>query len=74
MIRLADDRRHDVPAVLACPEFTPVQAREWIQRGQVPELAKSKDVSFADIDSGHWPMIGASAELARVLALAAEES
>jgi pimeloyl-ACP methyl ester carboxylesterase len=74
VIRLADDRRYDVPVVLVCPEFTPVQARDWIQRGQVPELAKSKDVSFADIDSGHWPMISAPAELARVLALAAEES
>jgi pimeloyl-ACP methyl ester carboxylesterase len=74
VIRLADDRRHDVPVVLACPEFTPVQAREWIGRGHIPELAKSKDVSFADIDSGHWPMISVPAEHARVLALAAEES
>jgi pimeloyl-ACP methyl ester carboxylesterase len=74
VIRLADDRRYDIPVVLVCPEFTPAQAREWIERGQVPELARSKDVSFADIDSGHWPMISAPAELARILALAAEES
>jgi len=60
--------------VLVCPEFTPAQAREWIESGEVPELAKCKDVSFADIDSGHWPIISAPAELARVLALAAQES
>jgi pimeloyl-ACP methyl ester carboxylesterase len=70
-VKLADERRYDVPVVLICPEFTPAQAREWIGRGQVPELARSKNVSFLDIDSGHWPMISAPAELARLLAQAA---
>jgi pimeloyl-ACP methyl ester carboxylesterase len=74
VIRLADERRYDVPVVLVCPEFTPAQAREWIEHGQVPELAKSKEVSFIDIDSGHWPMISAPAELAGLLAQAAETS
>jgi pimeloyl-ACP methyl ester carboxylesterase len=74
VIRLADERRYDVPVVLVCPEFTPAQAREWIDHGEVPELAKSKSVSFTDIDSGHWPMISAPGELARLLSQAAEES
>jgi pimeloyl-ACP methyl ester carboxylesterase len=74
VIRLADERRYDVPVVLVCPEFTPGQAREWIDQGGVPELAKSKNVSFVNIDSGHWPMISAPADLARLLARAAEES
>jgi pimeloyl-ACP methyl ester carboxylesterase len=74
VIRLADERRYDVPVVLVCPEFTPAQAREWIEHGEVPELAKSKNVSFADLDSGHWPMISAPARLARLLSQAAEES
>lgn len=74
VIRLADERRYDVPVVLICPEFTPAQAREWIGQGEVPELAKSKNVSFLDIDSGHWPMVSAPAELARLLSQAAEES
>jgi pimeloyl-ACP methyl ester carboxylesterase len=74
VIRLADERRYDVPVVLVCPEFTPAQAKEWIGQGGVPELAKSKTVSFADIDSGHWPMISAPADLARLLSQAAEES
>jgi pimeloyl-ACP methyl ester carboxylesterase len=74
VIRLADERRYDVPVALVCPEFTPAQAREWIDQGQVPELARSKEVSFIDIDSGHWPMISAPTELARLLAQAAEES
>lgn len=74
MIRLADERRYDIPVVLICPEFTPAQAREWIEHGEVPELAKTKKVTFADIDSGHWPMISAPADLARLLAQTAGES
>jgi pimeloyl-ACP methyl ester carboxylesterase len=74
VVRLADQRRFDVPVVLVCPEFTPAQAREWIEHGEVPELAKSKKISFVDIDSGHWPMISAPAELARLLSQAAEET
>jgi pimeloyl-ACP methyl ester carboxylesterase len=74
VVRLADERRYDVPVVVVCPEFSPAQAREWIEQGEVPELARGKDVSFVDVDSGHWPMISAPAELARLLAQAAEDS
>jgi pimeloyl-ACP methyl ester carboxylesterase len=73
VIKLADERRYAVPVVLVCPEFTPAQAKEWIDHGEVPELAKSKNISFLDIDSGHWPMISAPAELASMLSRAAEE-
>jgi pimeloyl-ACP methyl ester carboxylesterase len=74
VVKLADERRYDVPVVLVCPEFTPSQAKEWIDHGEGPELAKSSNVSFVDIDSGHWPMISAPAELARILSQSAEES
>ena len=73
VVRLADERRLDVPVVLVCPEFTPAQAREWIGAGDVPELAKARHVEFVDIDSGHWPMITQPAGLARLLAAAAGE-
>ena len=73
MVRLADERRFDVPVVLVCPEFTPAQAQEWIGAGHVPELAKAKHLAFVDIDSGHWPMISKPIELARLLAAAAAE-
>ncbi|MDH6455378.1 MULTISPECIES: alpha/beta hydrolase [unclassified Streptomyces] len=71
VVRLADDRRFDVPVVLVCPEFTPAQAQEWIDAGDVPELARAKHVDFADIDSGHWPMVSKPDELGRILAEAA---
>lgn len=72
VVRLTDERRFDVPVLLVCPEFTPAQARKWIDAGEVPELARAGHVDFADIDSGHWPMITRPAELAGILAAAAE--
>jgi pimeloyl-ACP methyl ester carboxylesterase len=74
VVRLSDEGRYEGPVALVCPEFTAAQAREWIDHGEAPELAKCKEVSFIDIDSGHWPMISAPAELAGLLAQAAEES
>ena len=68
VVRLADERRFDVPVVLVCPEFTPAQAQAWIAAGDVPELAKAKHLDFVDIDSGHWPMVSKPSELARILA------
>jgi pimeloyl-ACP methyl ester carboxylesterase len=71
VVRLTDERRFEVPVVLICPEFSPEQAREWIDGGDVPELAEAKDVEMVDIDSGHWPMFTKPRKLARLLASAA---
>lgn len=68
VVRLTDERRFDVPVVVVCPEFTPAQAQEWINAGDVPELAKVKHLDFVDLDSGHWPMLTKPAELAGLLA------
>lgn len=72
VVRLTDERRFDIPVLLVCPEFTPAQARAWIDAGDVPELARAKHIDFADIDSGHWPMVTRPAEPARILATAAD--
>ncbi|MFD8198451.1 alpha/beta hydrolase [Streptomyces sp. NPDC003470] len=72
VVRLVDERRFEVPVVVVCPEFTAAQARKWIDAGDAPELARAGHVDFADIDSGHWPMITRPAELARILAAAAD--
>ncbi len=68
--RLHDERRFGVPVVLVCPEFSPDEAREWVAGGDLPELARAERLSYADVDSGHWPMVTRPAELARVLAAA----
>lgn len=74
VVTLVDQRRYDAPVVLVCPEFSPAQAQEWISEGEAPELASVKHLSFLDIDTGHWPMISAPAELARLLADAADQA
>lgn len=74
VVRLADERRYDVPVVMVCPEFTPAQAKAWVAGGRLPELAKVKRLSYLDIDSGHWPMVSAPTELARLLATATEQT
>lgn len=68
VVRLTDDRRYDIPVVLVCPEFSPDDARGWIDAGEVPELARATSVDLVDIDSGHWPMFTRPTELARILA------
>ncbi|MFC0436216.1 alpha/beta fold hydrolase [Kutzneria buriramensis] len=67
VVRYRDDRRFDVPVTVVCPEFSVAQAREWIDGGQVPELARAKHLELVDIDSGHWPMVTRPKELARLL-------
>ncbi|MBE1493422.1 pimeloyl-ACP methyl ester carboxylesterase [Amycolatopsis lexingtonensis] len=71
VVRLTDERRFEVPAVVVCPEFSVAEAKEWIAAGDVPELARVKHLGFVDIDSGHWPMHTRPAELARILAATA---
>jgi pimeloyl-ACP methyl ester carboxylesterase len=73
VVHLSDARRYDIPVVLVCPEFTPAQAQEWIDAGDLPEVAKAKHLELVDIDSGHWPMFSRPAELARLLAAAAAD-
>jgi pimeloyl-ACP methyl ester carboxylesterase len=72
VVHLTDVRRYDVPVVVVCPEFGPAQAKEWIDAGDVPELAKVSHLEFVDIDSGHWPMFTKPVELAQLLAAAAD--
>ena len=66
-VAYADERRFLVPVVLVCPEYTPEQAASWIEGGDLPELARVERLSYADIDSGHWPMVSRPVELARLL-------
>src|SRR5262245_31666484 len=68
IVQLSAERRFDVPVALICPEFSPAEAREWIDKGEVPELARARHIEYIDIDSGHWPMFTRPAELAGLLA------
>ncbi len=66
-VQWTDERRHAVPLTLICPEFSPEQAREWIESGDVPELADATALELVDLDSGHWPMFTQPTALAALL-------
>lgn len=74
IVRFTDTRRRNVPVLAVCPEYTPDQARAWIEAGDVPELAHANHLTFADINTGHWPMVTQPTELARILSDAAASS
>lgn len=73
VVHLRDERRYSVPVVVVCPEFNAAQAKEWVATGELPELSKAHDVSFVDIDSGHWPMFSQPTVLARLLGRCADD-
>lgn len=54
-VHLTSDRRYDVPITVIACEFTTTQLREWMSEGQLPELAKMRDVTYVDLPTGHWP-------------------
>ncbi|HYH72462.1 MAG TPA: alpha/beta fold hydrolase [Nocardioides sp.] len=66
-VHWTDERRHGVPLTLICPEFGPAQAQEWIDSGDVPELADATALELVDLDSGHWPMFTQPGALAALL-------
>ncbi|HEY5890008.1 MAG TPA: alpha/beta hydrolase [Acidimicrobiia bacterium] len=73
VVQLTDESRLNVPIVLVCPEYSPEQAKKWIDAGDVPELSAARRVSFVDMDSGHWPMVSRPVELAGILDAASRE-
>jgi pimeloyl-ACP methyl ester carboxylesterase len=74
IVRLADERRYDVPATAICPEYTPEDLKEWIEAGEIPELARTRRLDYADIDSGHWPQFTQPVRLAELILAGAEPS
>jgi len=74
VLRLTDDRRHQVPVTLICPEFSPEQARGWVEAGDLPELAAADEVEYVDLDSGHWPQVTRPDELAALIVAAADRT
>ncbi len=66
-VHWTSEDRYGVPLTLICPEFSPAEAQEWIDDGDVPELATATALELVDIDSGHWPMFTQPAALAALI-------
>lgn len=72
-VHYTDERRFNVPVILICPEFSPEDAKAWIDAGDVPELARASRLSYVDLPTGHWPMVSAPGQLADILSDAADQ-
>ena len=55
VVRLADDRRYDLPVTMVCPEFSPAEAKEWAVNGrrQRPPGHDEREAVFA-LPSWWW--------------------
>jgi pimeloyl-ACP methyl ester carboxylesterase len=73
-VELTDERRYDVPVTAVCPEYTAADLRDWVGSGDVPELARIKEVDYVDLPGGHWPQLTQPEQLARVILDAAGAS
>jgi pimeloyl-ACP methyl ester carboxylesterase len=71
-VTYGDERRFAVPLTIVCPEFTPDDVRGFMSDGNLPEVGRVDRLDLVDLDSGHWPMITRPAELARLIADAAD--
>ena len=67
--QLFDERRYDVPVTVIACEFSSAMLREWIEQGHpyVQELAKTRNVDFIDLPTGHWPQFTRPDELGRAI-------
>ncbi len=74
-VALRDERRHDVPVTMVCPEFTSEMLVGWLEQGLAPlaELAKMRHLELVDLPTGHWPQFTRPEVLGRCIALRANE-
>ena len=65
--RLSDERRYELPVTMIAAEYSSEQLKKWAESGDLPELAKIKDVEYVDIGGGHWPQFSQPEALASAI-------
>lgn len=66
-VPLSDERRHDVPLTLVCPEYSAADLEQWLAAGHLPELERVREKEYVDLGGGHWPQLTQPRSLARVI-------
>lgn len=71
-IELHDERRHEVPLTMICTSFPSTQGKELVAQHHpwMSELAAFHDITWIDIDTGHWPQFTKPRELGEAIAAA----
>lgn len=70
---LGDERRHGLPTVLVCTEYSSDELKDWAEQGfgQLAELAHLREPAYVDLGSGHWPQFTRPGDLAEIILHAA---
>jgi pimeloyl-ACP methyl ester carboxylesterase len=71
-IELHDERRHAVPLTIICTAFPASEYARLIGEGHawMSELAQFSDVTYVDLDTGHWPQFTKPRELGEAIVAA----
>ncbi len=74
-VQLGNNARHRVPLTVICCEFPASAFQQYAQQGMpfLTALLDYDDVTYIDLPTGHWPMWSRPAELAELIAQAAED-
>jgi len=74
-VTLHDPRRHEVPVTMICTSLPSSVAQGFIADGHpwVSELAQFGDITWVDIDTGHWPQFTRPRELGEAIVAALGE-
>lgn len=68
-VDLTNDARFGVPTTFICNSLLSAQVQEMAQAGHpmFAEVTRFRDVSYVDLETGHWPMWSRPAALARII-------
>jgi hypothetical protein len=56
-LTFGDDALYDLPVTMITAEYDAAQLRAWTDAGEsgTEEIARLRNVHYADLHSGHWP-------------------
>lgn len=72
-VELSNTARFDVPTTFVCTSLLSAQVQEMAHANHpmFAEVTRFKDVTYVDLETGHWPMWSRPAELAGIILSAA---
>lgn len=67
-INVSNDQRLALPTTVICTSLPSTMLRQLVEAGHIPtELPTMTDVTYIDLETGHWPMLSRPNELANIL-------
>ncbi len=75
-LAFGDDGLYDLPVTMITAEYDAAQLKEWTDAGEsgTEEIARLRNVEWADLHSGHWPQYSRVDDTVRLILEAAERT